>query len=114
MTVEQQFVKCLYLAYKKGVKLFISPFETFGNDNFEPEEYDNSFWSNLDDIEATDIIEHDPRISYYNLNSYIDDDYKHFYFGLSNGRMQLCTKLKDFEFNDDGICSFLKEYEGTL
>lgn len=121
MTLEQLFVKCLYIAYKKNMNCFVQSFhlidnDGLANDNIYKATYDNSIWSELTDAEIRELIDEDPSAGYDALYKYISDDIMGFNFFIND--MILCTKseigVQNHEFNEANIMTFLKEFECSL
>lgn len=110
MNVEQKFAKCLYIAYKKDIKIYITSFYLDGNDDLFKRELDNTFWSELEnDEECLECIEDDPSaacdFNFKDIDSFMG-------YSISADQFILCDKIFDDlpEFNEDEIDKFIKEY----
>lgn len=114
MNLEQKFAKCLYIAYKKDIKLYITSFYLDGNDDLFKRELDNTFWSELkDDAECLECIEDDPSsacdFNFKNIDSFMG-------YTIGTDQFTLCKKIfSDLpEFKEDEMNTFIKEYGTNL
>lgn len=115
MNLEQKFAKCLYIAYKKNIKLYITSFYLDGNDDISRWEFDNSFWSELaDDAECLECIEDDPGAAAHDFEFENIASFEGYTIGTE--QLILCNKIwEDFpEFDEEAIDKFIKEYGAGL
>lgn len=118
MNAEQKFVKCLYIAYKKDIKLTINYDDIYSNSmEYCSTDFDNSFWDDMSEEDVKECIEYDPEAAFYDvLYKYKNDEYW-FEVNAKVGEKYytLCRKddgTTDLIFCGDDINAFLKEYGG--